>query len=233
MTQHFPFREVPNVDKTQVVRGCAAGGDHSRPVGREAQREDNADVRLTETGRKLGIVDDVRWQAYCEKREAVEKETARLKATWAHPAKVAAADAVRVLGQEMEREYTLLDLLRRPNISYQDLMSLSVGDAPLLESAVTEQVEIAAKYQGYIDRQQVEIDDSRAHEETRLPHDIDYLSVHGLSKEVQLKLNQYKPETIGQAKRIQGMTPAAISLLLVHVKRGFAASRIAASQKSA
>ena len=205
----------------------------SRAEYRLQLREDNADARLTETGRKLGIVDDVRWQAYCEKREAVEKETARLKATWAHPAKVAAADAVRVLGQEIEREYSLFDLLRRPNISYQDLMSLSVGDAPLLDSAVTEQVEIAAKYQGYIDRQQVEIDDSRAHEETRLPHDIDYLSVHSLSKEVQLKLNQYKPETIGQAKRIQGMTPAAISLLLVHVKRGFAASRIAASQKSA
>lgn len=205
----------------------------SRAEYRLQLREDNADARLTETGRKLGIVDDVRWQAYCEKREAVEKETARLKAAWAHPAKVAAADAVRVLGQEIEREYSLFDLLRRPNISYQDLMSLSVGDAPLLDSAVTEQVEIAAKYQGYIDRQQVEIDDSRAHEETRLPHDIDYLSVHSLSKEVQLKLNQYKPETIGQAKRIQGMTPAAISLLLVHVKRGFAASRIAASQKSA
>ena len=205
----------------------------SRAEYRLQLREDNADARLTEIGRKLGLVDDVRWQAFCEKREAVERETARLKATWAHPAKVAPAAAVRVLGQEMEREYSLFDLLRRPNISHQDLMSLGVGEPPTLTAAVTEQVEIAAKYQGYIDRQQVEVASSRAHEETRLPDDIDYRNVHGLSKEVQLKLNQHKPETVGQAARIQGITPAAISLLLVHVKRGFAASRIANAQKSA
>ena len=205
----------------------------SRAEYRLQLREDNADFRLTEIGRKFGLVDDARWQAFCEKREAVEAETARLKATWAHPAKVPPEDAARVLGQEMEREYSLFDLLRRPNVSHQDLMSLGVGEAPVLDAAVTEQVEIAAKYKGYIDRQQAEIDDSRAHEETRLPHEIDYLNVRGLSKEVQLKLNQHKPETVGQAARIQGVTPAAISLLLVHVKRGFAASRVAAGQKSA
>ena len=205
----------------------------SRAEYRLQLREDNADNRLTEIGRRLGLVDDARWQVYCEKREAIERETARLKATWAHPTKIASADAMRVLGQEIEREYSLFDLLRRPNISHADLMSLGIGDTPNLSAAVTEQVEIAAKYQGYIDRQQDEVENSRAHEETRLPHDIDYLRVHGLSKEVQLKLNQHKPETVGQAARIQGITPAAISLLLVHVKRGFAASRIAVEQRSA
>ena len=205
----------------------------SRAEYRLQLREDNADNRLTEIGRRLGLVDDVRWQVYCEKREAIECETARLKATWAHPAKIASADAMRVLGQEIEREYSLFDLLRRPNISHADLMSLGVGETPSLSAAVAEQVEIAAKYQGYIDRQQDEVENSRSHEETRLPHDIDYLRVHGLSREVQLKLNQHKPETVGQAARIQGITPAAISLLLVHVKRGFAASRIAAEQRSA
>ena len=205
----------------------------SRAEYRLQLREDNADVRLTQIGRNLGLVDDARWHAFCEKREAVECETARLKATWAHPAKVAPADAVRVLGQEMEREYSLFELLRRPNISHADLVTLGVGDTPTLDAVVTEQVEITAKYQGYIDRQQVEVENSRAQEETRLPHDIDYLRVHGLSKEVQLKLNQHKPETVGQAARIQGITPAAISLLLVHVKRGFASSRIAITQRSA
>ena len=205
----------------------------SRAEYRLQLREDNADVRLTGIGRKLGLVDDVRWQAFCEKRESVERETARLKATWAHPAKVAPAGAMRVLGRELEREYSLFDLLRRPNISHADLMSLGVGKVPVLDAVVTEQVEIAAKYQGYIDRQQEEVESSRAHEETRLPHDIDYRNVQGLSKEVQLKLNQHKPETLGQAARIQGVTPAAISLLLVHVKRGFAASRITGEQRSA
>ena len=205
----------------------------SRAEYRLQLREDNADVRLTQIGRNLGLVDDARWHAFCEKREAVECETARLKATWAHPAKVAPADALRVLGQEMEREYSLFELLRRPNISHADLMTLGVGDTPTLDAVVTEQVEITAKYQGYIDRQQVEVENSRAQEETRLPHDIDYLRVHGLSKEVQLKLNQHKPETVGQAARIQGITPAAISLLLVHVKRGFTGSRISITQRSA
>ncbi|MEP7154680.1 MAG: tRNA uridine-5-carboxymethylaminomethyl(34) synthesis enzyme MnmG [Betaproteobacteria bacterium] len=205
----------------------------SRAEYRLQLREDNADVRLTETGRNLGLVDDVRWAAFCKKREAVERETARLKATWAQPARISPDDAIRVLGRPMEREYSLFELLRRPNVSHTALMSLNLGDAPLLDAAVAEQVEIAAKYQGYIDRQQDEVEKNRGLEETVLPGDIDYLLVRGLSKEVQLKLNQHKPETVGQAARIQGITPAAISLLLVHVKRGFAAARIAAEQKSA
>ena len=205
----------------------------SRAEYRLQLREDNADARLTEIGRKLGLVDDVRWRSFCQKREAIERETARLKATWAHPAKVAPADAMRVFGQEIEREYSLFDLLRRPNISHRDLMSLGVGEAPKLEASITEQIEIAAKYQGYIERQQIDVKNSLEHEATRLPHDIDYLNVLGLSKEVQLKLNQHKPETVGQATRIQGVTPAAISLLLVHVKRGFSASRTVAEQNSA
>jgi tRNA uridine 5-carboxymethylaminomethyl modification enzyme len=205
----------------------------SRAEYRLQLREDNADVRLTEIGRKLGLVDDERWRAFSEKREAVGRETARLKATWASPAKVATEAAVRVLGQELEREYSLFELLRRPKVSHQDLMSLGVGCPPKLDAAVTEQVEIVAKYQGYIDRQQAEVENSRANEDTRLPSNLDYSYVYGLSKEVQLKLNLHKPETVGQAMRIQGITPAAISLLLVHVKRGFVASRLASEQQSA
>ena len=205
----------------------------SRAEYRLQLREDNADVRLTETGRKLGLVGELRWRAFCEKRESIERETARLKATWAQPAKVLPGEAVRVLGQEMEREYSLFELLRRPNISHSALMSLGAGEVPALDAAVTEQVEIVAKYQGYIDRQQAEVANSRTHDETRLPHDLDYLSVHGLSKEVQLNLNKHKPETIGQAGRMQGITPAAISLLLVYVKRGFATTKIGSQHKSA
>jgi len=199
----------------------------SRSEYRLQLREDNADTRLTEIGRQLGLVDDARWQAFSEKREAVERETARLKATWAQPARVPEADAMRVLGQEMERDYSMFDLLRRPNVSYQALMSLAVAGEGVTNSAVAEQVEIAAKYQGYIDRQQVEVEHNRGQQEVRLPDDIDYLQVRGLSKEVQLKLNQYKPETIGQASRIQGITPAAVSLLLVHIKRGFVEAKAA------
>ena len=199
----------------------------SRAEYRLQLREDNADTRLTEIGRQLGLVDDARWQAFSEKREAVERETARLKATWAQPARVPEADAMRVLGQEMGRDYSMFDLLRRPNVSYQALMSLAVAGEGVTNSAVAEQVEIAAKYQGYIDRQQVEVEHNRGQQEVRLPDDIDYLQVRGLSKEVQLKLNQYKPETIGQASRIQGITPAAVSLLLVHIKRGFVEAKAA------
>jgi tRNA uridine 5-carboxymethylaminomethyl modification enzyme len=199
----------------------------SRAEYRLQLREDNADTRLTEIGRKLGLVDDARWQAFSEKREAVGRETARLKATWAQPARVPEADAMRVLGQVMERDYSMFDLLRRPNVSYQALMSLAVAGEGVTNPAVAEQVEIAAKYQGYIDRQQIEVEHNRAQEETRLPNDIDYLQVRGLSKEVQLKLNQHKPETVGQAARIQGITPAAVSLLLVHIKRGFVEAKTA------
>ncbi len=193
----------------------------SRAEYRLQLREDNADTRLTEIGRKLGLVNDARWQAFSEKREAVERETARLKATWAQPARVPEVDAIRVLGQAMERDYSMFDLLRRPNVSYEALMSLAVAGKGVGDLAVAEQVEIAAKYQGYIDRQQIEVEHNRAQEEVRLPNNIDYLQVRGLSKEVQLKLNQHKPETVGQAARMQGITPAAVSLLLVHIKRGF------------
>ena len=205
----------------------------SRAEYRLQLREDNADARLTETGRSLGVVDDGRWQSFCEKRTAVEHETARLKMTWVHPSKITAHDAVRVLGQEIEREYSLFDLLRRPKTTYAGLMSLEIGESPLLDRAVTEQVEIAAKYQGYIDRQQEEVAKNRTLEDTRLPADIDYTRLRGLSNEVQLKLNLHKPETIGQAARIQGVTPAAVSLLLVHVKRGFATARITDNRQSA
>jgi len=193
----------------------------SRAEYRLQLREDNADVRLTETGRKLGLVDDARWQAYCEKREAVERETARLKATWAHPAKVDAAACEAVLGHVIEREYSLFDLLRRPGVRHGQLASLLAGSDPELPEAVTEQVEIAAKYQGYIERQQDEVANARAQDAVTLPRGFDYAEVRGLSKEVQAKLNQHQPETIAQASRIQGMTPAAVSLLLVHAKRGF------------
>jgi tRNA uridine 5-carboxymethylaminomethyl modification enzyme len=204
----------------------------SRAEYRLQLREDNADTRLTEIGRKLGLVDDARWQAFSEKREAVERETARLKATWAQPARVPEADATRVLGQVMERDYSMFDLLRRPNVSYEALMSLAVAGEGVTDLAVAEQVEIAAKYQGYIDRQQIEVEHNRAQEEVRLPNDIDYLQVRGLSKEVQLKLNQHKPETVGQAARIQGITPAAVSLLLVHIKRGFVEAKTAMQASS-
>ncbi len=196
----------------------------SRAEYRLQLREDNADVRLTEVGRGLGLIDDYRWRIYSEKREAVERETARLKATWAHPTKVSVDSTTMALGQKLEREYSLFDLLRRPGVTHAALMTLGVGENPALSTDVTEQVEIAAKYQGYIDRQLDEVTRGRAQEEARLPAGIDYRTVRGLSKEVQLTLNQHRPETIGQAARIQGVTPAAVSLLLVHVKRGFTAT---------
>lgn len=193
----------------------------SRAEYRLSLREDNADLRLTETGRKLGLVDDERWAAFCTKREAIERETARLRATWATPAKVSAEAAEAVLGKSIEREYSYFDLLRRPGVSYASLMTLpGAPEAPEADPQVVEQLEIAAKYQGYIDRQQDEVARQLDSEATRLPPDLDYTTVRGLSKEVQLRLNQHKPETIGQASRIQGITPAAISLLLVWLKRG-------------
>jgi tRNA uridine 5-carboxymethylaminomethyl modification enzyme len=201
----------------------------SRAEYRLQLREDNADSRLTEMGRRLGLVDDARWGAYCRKRDAVEQETARLKATWAHPSRIAVTDQERVLGKTMEREYSYFDLLRRPEVSYSSLLSLASDGAGVTDDSVAEQVEIAAKYSGYIERQKVEVEQQLAQENLRLPTDLDYLKVRGLSKEVQLKLNQHKPETIGQASRIQGITPAAVSLLLVHLKR----RTLAQSQKVA
>ncbi len=197
----------------------------SRAEYRLQLREDNADTRLTEIGRNAGLVDDVRWEAFCRKQEAVERETARLKATWAHPTKLEKARMTAVLGHSLEREYSLFELLRRPNVAHDALQKMGAGEAQTLDPAVVEQVEIAAKYQGYIDRQQVEVERNRAQEISVLPQDLDYALVNGLSRETQLKLNQHKPETVGQAARTQGITPAAISLLLVHLKRGFAGAR--------
>ena len=199
----------------------------SRAEYRLQLREDNADARLTDIGRQLGLVDDARWSAFEAKREAVARETQRLKATWTQPGRVDAALMTQVIGQDIERDYSLFDLLRRPNVAYRALMTLPVAGSGVTDPAVAEQVEIAAKYQGYIDRQQDEVERGRAQASLRLPQDLDYTKVRSLSKEVQLKLNQHRPETIGQASRIQGITPAAISLLLVHLKRGFVEARSA------
>ncbi|RKP58493.1 tRNA uridine-5-carboxymethylaminomethyl(34) synthesis enzyme MnmG [Pararobbsia silviterrae] len=203
----------------------------SRAEYRLSLREDNADMRLTEMGRELGCVDDVRWAAFEAKRDAVSRETKRLRTTWVNPKTLPSADSEALLGKAIEHEHNLADLLKRPGVSYEALMALRNGefapaealvDDPVLESQVREQIEIGIKYQGYIDRQAGEIERNEAHENTRLPNDLDYAEVRGLSFEVRQKLNQFKPETIGQASRIQGMTPAAISLLMVHLKKGLA-----------
>jgi tRNA uridine 5-carboxymethylaminomethyl modification enzyme len=193
----------------------------SRAEYRLQLREDNADLRLTEHGRRLGVVDDARWDAFCRKRDAVARELERLKSTWLSPQVVARHDAVRVLGQPLERTRSLADLLRRPGVTYAALHALECADIPAPDDGVAEQVEIATKYAGYIDRQQVEIARQVEQESTRLPQALDYRNVRGLSIEVQQKLNLHQPETLGQAARISGVTPAAISLLLVHLKRGF------------
>jgi tRNA uridine 5-carboxymethylaminomethyl modification enzyme len=193
----------------------------SRAEYRLSLREDNADMRLTESGRKLGVVDDLRWEHFARKREAVARELERLKSNWINPKVIAQQECERVLGQGIEREYTLLDLLRRPGVSYPLLMTLPGAGPSVADPQVAEQVEIACKYQGYIARQQEEITRQQTYEQTRLPADLDYRSVRGLSIEVQQKLNQNRPETLGQAARVSGITPAAISLLLVHLKRGF------------
>ena len=192
----------------------------SRAEYRLSLREDNADLRLTEQGRELGLVDDRRWAAFCAKREAIERETARLRATWAVPHKLQPGEAETLLGQELEREYRFFDLLRRPGVTYPELMKLSLApETPETDPQVIEQIEISAKYQGYIERQQDEVQKLANQENTRLPADIDYSTVSGLSREVQQKLGLHKPETLGQASRIQGVTPAAISLLMIHLKK--------------
>lgn len=166
---------------------------------------------------------DARWDAFCRKRDAIEAERQRLKATWLHPGKLPASEAERVFGKPLEREYHLHDLLRRPEASYASLMTLPGATEGRAEAAldpqVIEQVEIQAKYQGYIDRQQDEVARAAAYESQVLPADLDYETVVGLSKEVRGKLGQHRPETLGQASRIQGVTPAAISLLVIHLKK--------------
>jgi len=197
----------------------------SRAEYRLSLREDNADMRLTEIGRRLGVVDDLRWQHFERKREAVARETERLKSSWVNPKVIAQHECERVLGQGVEREYTLQDLLRRPGVSYATLMTLPGAGPAVDDPSVAEQVEIQCKYQGYIERQQDEVMRQQAYEATRLPAGLDYRRVRGLSIEAQQKLNQHRPETLGQAARISGVTPAAISLLLVHLKRGFGAAQ--------
>ena len=191
----------------------------SRAEYRLSLREDNADLRLTDAARDMGLIDDARWDAYNRKRDAIAAEEQRLRATWVRPDTLRAEDATRVLGKPIEREYSLFDLLRRPDVTYASLMTLPGAPEPIAHAAAIEQLDILAKYQGYIDRQQDEVERHRATEDTRLPEDIDYAAVGGLSREAQQKLSQHRPETLGQASRIQGMTPAAISLLRVHLKK--------------
>ncbi|WP_313738945.1 tRNA uridine-5-carboxymethylaminomethyl(34) synthesis enzyme MnmG [Pseudomonas sp.] len=189
----------------------------SRAEYRLILREDNADLRLTEKGRELGLIDDARWAAFCAKREGIEREEQRLKSTWVRP-NTPQGDAVsEKFGTPLSHEYSLLNLLTRPEVDYAGLIEVTGGEA--VPAQVAEQVEIKTKYAGYIDRQQDEIARLRASEDTRLPVDIDYAGISGLSKEIQGKLGQTRPETLGQASRIPGVTPAAISLLLIHLKK--------------
>lgn len=212
----------------------------SRAEFRLQLREDNADMRLTEQGRRMGLVDDERWDVFSRKRDAVSRETERLKRTWVNPRILSAAEAERVLGKAIEREHSLFDLLRRPGVTYEALMSMEGGRFEGVEAAagtqtgplvsretlgdllegVLEQVEIAAKYAGYIDRQRDEVERAAHYENLRLPLDLDYMQVAALSIEARQKLNRHRPETLGQASRISGITPATISLLLIHLKRG-------------
>ena len=202
----------------------------SRAEFRLQLREDNADMRLTEQGRKMGLVDDARWDAFSRKRDAVSRETERLKATWINPRIVTVEESERVLGKAIEREYNLFDLLRRPGVDYDKLMSLNEGKYASadvqpealgeLSESVIEQVEIAAKYAGYIDRQKDEVERASHFEKLRMPVDFDYMQVAALSFEVRQTLQKHRPETLGQASRISGVTPAAISLLMVHLKKG-------------
>ena len=197
----------------------------SRAEYRLMLREDNADLRLTDIGRSLGVVDDVRWDAFNRKRDAIAREQERLKSTSIGPKTIAAADGERLFGKPLERDYTLHDLLKRPEVSYHSLMEITKSVQIVEDPIVAEQVEIQAKYAGYINRQQDEVERRGHQEELVLPADLDYRTVRGLSFEAQQKLNQHKPETIGQASRISAMTPAAISLLLVHIKRSQKAAK--------
>ena len=209
----------------------------SRAEFRLQLREDNADMRLTEIGRRMGLVDDARWAAFSRKQEAVSRETERLRSTWVNPRNLPAAESERVLGKSIEHEYNLADLLRRPDVSYAALMSLDGGKyLPVASEAtpaavlpevlgdlyepVVEQIEIAAKYSGYIDRQRDEVQRAAHYEKLRLPPDLDYCQVTAMSFEVRQKLSKHRPETLGLASRISGVTPAAISLLMIHLKKG-------------
>ena len=192
----------------------------SRAEYRLLLREDNADLRLTEKGREIGLITDSHWQKFCEKREAIELERQRIKSTWVQPQSKEAKQIQPMLANEIVREYSLYDLLKRPEVTHKDISALT----PELEidAMVSEQVEIDAKYAGYISRQQDEIDRLRRHENTAIPEAFDYSKVSGLSNEIKQKLGEAKPETLARASRIPGVTPAAISLLLITLKKNAA-----------
>jgi tRNA uridine 5-carboxymethylaminomethyl modification enzyme len=207
----------------------------SRAEFRLQLREDNADVRLTDFGRELGLVDDIRWAAFNRKRDAVSRETERLKSTWVHPAILPAEDAERLVGKALEREYSLIDLLRRPGVVFDSLAEIAAIARPEagvsretltaelgepLAAAVIEQIETSVKYAGYINKQVDDVARAAHFEKLKLPDELDYGLVTALSFEARQKLSKHRPETLGQASRISGVTPAAISLLLVHLKRG-------------
>ncbi|MEW8384021.1 MAG: tRNA uridine-5-carboxymethylaminomethyl(34) synthesis enzyme MnmG [Candidatus Thiodiazotropha taylori] len=191
----------------------------SRAEYRLLLREDNADLRLTETGRQLGVVDDQRWEIFCRKRENIEREQQRLKELWLRPTDVDTEQAENILGGSLSKEASAHNLLARPNVSYRQLMTIARLGPGLQEPQEVEQLEVQAKYAGYIARQQGEIDKQRANESVLLPEDLDYTNVRGLSSEVREKFQRHRPETLGQAGRIPGVTPAAISLLLIHLKK--------------
>jgi tRNA uridine 5-carboxymethylaminomethyl modification enzyme len=207
----------------------------SRAEFRLQLREDNADQRLTEAGREMGLVDDARWDAFNRKRDAVSRETEKLKSTWVHPRVLPDADAERLVGKALEREYNLIELLRRPGVEFKTLTEVAAIAKPeagvsretlaaelgeSLADAVIEQLEISTKYAGYINKQVEDVARAAHFEHLRLPEELDYSAVQALSFEVRQKLNKHRPETLGQASRISGVTPAAISLLLVHLKKG-------------
>jgi tRNA uridine 5-carboxymethylaminomethyl modification enzyme len=189
----------------------------SRAEYRLLLREDNADMRLTEKGRELGLVNDDRWKQFSEKREAIELERQRLKSTWIQPASDTAEKLSAHIENKLSHEYSLFELLKRPEINYKIIGSLYPEHQ--VDTKIAEQVEIDAKYSGYITRQQDEVDRLRRHEKTRIPVDFNYQSIKGLSNEVKQKLSEATPETLARASRIPGVTPAAISLLIVQLKK--------------
>ena len=198
----------------------------SRAEYRLLLREDNADLRLTEWGHRLGLVDERRWRGFNQKREAIEREQQRLRSTWVRPATVPDQESQRVLGAPLNREHNLMDLLRRPEVDYRSLVTLPGAGPGVAERSVAEQVEVQAKYHGYIERQEAEIARTKVQEEMPLPEDLDYTTVKGLSTEVTQKLLQTRPVTLGQAARIPGITPAAVSLLMIYLKKRSHASRV-------
>ena len=205
----------------------------SRAEYRLSLREDNADLRLTETGHRFGLLDEIRWSAFQRKRDQIERELQRLRSTWINPRALTQAQIQRAFRQPLDREYTLQELLRRPDVDYTTLMDLPGAGPGLNDVQTFQQVEIQTKYEGYVERQRDEVARCEAFETIRLPLDLDYRTVHGLSIEVQEKLNQHRPETLGQASRVPAVTPAAISLLTVHLKRGLKSGAVGVDSQDA